>query len=161
MNTDYVCTVEGCTRPRWVRMGYCSLHYSRWTRHGTTDRPGGPPGKKHCTVDGCGAPSMCRAGYCAKHYARLKKTGTLEPPQVEHGTPKARSAHTRANEPYCPACAATAWRDPTTPRRRKARRKANSACYGSFEDLTALPSDLACYIIERRRRLAAAKRSQK
>ena len=31
------CSVEGCKRPGRLIKGFCSIHYSRWWRNGTTD----------------------------------------------------------------------------------------------------------------------------
>ncbi len=35
------CTVEGCDSPTIAR-GWCSRHYQRWQRHGSTDEPARP-----------------------------------------------------------------------------------------------------------------------
>lgn len=34
------CIVVGCERMSRHKIGYCAMHYKRWTRHGTTDAPG-------------------------------------------------------------------------------------------------------------------------
>lgn len=38
MRTVLGCSVDGCERAVWSR-GWCTLHYHRWHRHGTTDDP--------------------------------------------------------------------------------------------------------------------------
>lgn len=42
-----MCSVTDCSRPRFCR-GWCTMHYSRWMRNGTTDRL---PAKKTLVAD--------------------------------------------------------------------------------------------------------------
>jgi hypothetical protein len=39
MEATRLCTVDGCDRPQYVSTStFCSKHYQRWRKHGTTDR---------------------------------------------------------------------------------------------------------------------------
>lgn len=73
--TDTQCTVDGCDMPRLAR-GYCSRHYMRWWRYGTTDLP--DKVYKGCTWEDkkgkCTRAAVVK-GYCRSHYtmARRKK----------------------------------------------------------------------------------------
>lgn len=70
------CTVKGCDR-RSVARGWCSVHHTRWLRHGDPlpDVPVKRLGAYYgCLVEGCDR-SHCSEGYCQAHYTRKKKYG--------------------------------------------------------------------------------------
>lgn len=69
-----VCTVEGCEKKPNAR-SLCSLHYDRWRRFATTDKPARQPAiAKPCTIDGCKNLQQSR-GWCSAHYSRWKRNG--------------------------------------------------------------------------------------
>lgn len=80
MATSRVCSVDGCVRPVNAR-GWCSMHLSRWQRHGEV---GGPESTYRpdaaCSIEGCGRLSQAR-GLCGMHYARLRKNGSTADPR--------------------------------------------------------------------------------
>lgn len=79
MSDMKLCTVEGCGKALRAR-GYCTTHWARWRRHGTTDLPPKPVRREICTVPKCqkkaergfGAESIC-----LPHYMRKYKKGTF------------------------------------------------------------------------------------
>lgn len=44
------CAVDGCERDYYAR-GFCTLHYTRWHRHGSTDKPERPTPAKHAPAN--------------------------------------------------------------------------------------------------------------
>jgi len=78
-----VCSVDGCDRLVF-RDGYCSMHYQRLIKRGSTDDYLGAHGvKRVCSVDGCGGVFEAK-GLCDKHYKRLKSHGTPEAGKWTH-----------------------------------------------------------------------------
>ena len=73
------CSVPGCDRVHLAR-GWCSLHYQRWLRHGTTDDP---RRRRQCTVPGCDQPRHGR-GLCGKHWMRERQHGSPTAPLRLH-----------------------------------------------------------------------------
>lgn len=68
------CTVERCDRGAIAR-GWCSTHYARWRKHGSTDYwPKGGP-EKSCSVDGCDKRHRAK-GLCSWHYQQKDKAPT-------------------------------------------------------------------------------------
>ena len=68
------CAVDGCESVHYAR-GYCSLHYRRVRRAGTS-----AAAPTHCEVDGCRRRRYVR-GLCQMHSARQRRhgdTGSVE-----------------------------------------------------------------------------------
>lgn len=72
------CSVNECEKKSRSR-GMCEMHYYRWRKHGTTDKPlrkkSGP--KPPCIVDECKNVAFAR-GWCRTHYTRWYDTGSVE-----------------------------------------------------------------------------------
>lgn len=60
----WVCSVEGCERPRRAK-GLCSMHYQRQRTVGV-----------ECSIDGCGN-KMHAKGMCQKHYNLARRVGRV------------------------------------------------------------------------------------
>lgn len=71
--TDRTCTIDGCEKRLFAR-GFCSMHYTRWTRYGDLERGRLTSERKSCSIDGCGRPTLAR-GWCGTHYQRWSKHG--------------------------------------------------------------------------------------
>ena len=71
-----VCSVVGCNQPHHA-MTYCGLHYRRWQRHGSTDKPSRKRERPACSVAGCGA-SAHAGGMCRHHYDLARRTGKTD-----------------------------------------------------------------------------------
>lgn len=71
------CSIDGCKKPVSKR-GWCSMHYTRWLRHGDLQTDRDPivrsPEGGLCTIDGCEREYLAR-GWCATHYRRWHKYG--------------------------------------------------------------------------------------
>lgn len=71
---ERTCSVEDCER-RSEKRGWCSTHYSRWRRTGTTELPERPT---VCSEDGCdgkvSAKGLCRSCYQAAYYRANRET---------------------------------------------------------------------------------------
>lgn len=77
--TKRTCDVPECERKHYAR-GWCTLHYSRWFHHGSTDRPQRKrPVAPPCTADNCEKPAADR-GLCPTHWHHWKVHGTTEIP---------------------------------------------------------------------------------
>lgn len=72
MDTDSVCSVEGCERPVLVKTRrLCRRHYQRWQRHGDPEAGRGYVGAHdRCAVTGCEGTHEAK-GLCSAHYMRL------------------------------------------------------------------------------------------
>jgi hypothetical protein len=68
------CSVMECERPAEKR-GWCSTHYSRWRRTGTTEPR--TCEKRLCSIEGCGKPAQAR-GWCSAHRSRWMRYGDPE-----------------------------------------------------------------------------------
>ena len=68
------CSVHGCEKSVMGR-GWCSMHYSRWRKHGTLELPRRE--KQGCSVNGCDRAVAAR-GWCATHYARWLHHGDVQ-----------------------------------------------------------------------------------
>jgi hypothetical protein len=62
-----VCTADGCELPHSAK-GYCSKHYARWVKYGSTKLP--QKSKWACRVDGCNETKHKAKGFCRLHYER-------------------------------------------------------------------------------------------
>lgn len=72
-----ICSVAGCDRQVLAR-GWCTLHYSRWSRTGTTEESA-PYEPAACSAAGCDRKAVAR-GWCNTHYSRWRLTGTTDDP---------------------------------------------------------------------------------
>jgi hypothetical protein len=85
---NMTCVIEGCDKPaRGGGCGWCSMHYTRWRRHGdplvikrTESKPGAV-----CRVDGCDRQIKAKS-MCMSHYRRYLKYG--DPSVVMRMSPK-------------------------------------------------------------------------
>lgn len=137
-----------------------------------------------CIIDGCDRPRASKIGWCQMHANRMRRHGSLDKPadhriRYPHGTPQARIRHKRAGEDYCEKCAQRIPRTEDEKRRDKAHRERlrrrrekaergivpaymrQNAGHGIFEDLEAIPPDLAEWVRTRRARIIRKKRMQK
>lgn len=76
---DEQCSISDCSKPEVAR-GWCRMHYSRWSRTGSTDlaqKARRSYGK--CLAPGCDKTEHCK-GYCGQHYSNLQRHGGLEAP---------------------------------------------------------------------------------
>lgn len=138
-----------------------------------------------CIVEDCDRPRASKIGWCQMHANRMRRHGSLNAPpdhriRYPHGTPQARIRHKRAGEDYCEKCAvriprteAEKERDQRLRDKKREQRKAReaaglskqkrdvqvrSAGYGNFEDLEAIPADLADWVRTRRIRITRRRR---
>lgn len=85
-NQKIICSVDGCDRSHAAR-GYCSMHWSRWKKHG--DPLGGswakPKMPEKCEIQGCDRKARSRwemdVAVCAMHYLRRMQTGSFDNPR--------------------------------------------------------------------------------
>lgn len=70
------CSVDGCGKPVLAR-GWCSQHYARWYRVGSTDLPPVVKVQRICSVEDCEGPARSR-GLCIKHWNRWYHYGSTE-----------------------------------------------------------------------------------
>ena len=78
-----ICSVDGCCDEVYAK-GFCSKHYQRYRKYGTTDSYIRAPGEvRACSVHGC-ENSYSSKGYCDKHYRRLLKYGSPEGGAANH-----------------------------------------------------------------------------
>lgn len=81
MADSRLCSIEGCGKPHH-RYGWCSLHFTRWRRHGDP-LGGGVLRQKNtgaCSVSGCTHPAKAR-GLCNRHWLRWKAYGAPTAPR--------------------------------------------------------------------------------
>lgn len=67
------CKEDGCEKPKF-RRGWCNMHYTRWMRYGSLDKPQRVFVPDPCLVDGCTEPAYKRK-WCNKHYQRWRNHG--------------------------------------------------------------------------------------
>src|SRR5215472_1771087 len=68
------CEIDGCEKPQKA-LGWCAMHYARWSEYGDTELPVREPSAKvPCSIGGCDQPSDCR-GWCNMHYLRWRNHG--------------------------------------------------------------------------------------
>jgi len=91
-NVTMNCSIEECTNTS-RRLGYCSMHYLRLRRNGTTDYVGYTV--RSCAVEGC-TRKYNGKGYCLLHARRLKQTG--DPLGVKRWVPTASTPYERVME---------------------------------------------------------------
>lgn len=70
------CSIEGCGKPHLAR-GWCSMHYTRWRNHGTTEAPE-RTGKGACVGPECARPAET-GGMCKSHDSQMRRKGALSP----------------------------------------------------------------------------------
>lgn len=83
--TDRTCSVDGCTRAHIARE-FCTLHYTRWKKHGDPLYTPPPVVKGVCTASDCSRPVVART-FCIKHYGRWMNHGSTDTIARERGTP--------------------------------------------------------------------------
>lgn len=73
-----LCSVRECEGKAIARK-LCRMHYQRWKRHGSTDKPARKPPepKGPCVIENCSKPQLSR-GWCRTHYTRWYETGSVE-----------------------------------------------------------------------------------
>ena len=67
------CSIEGCSNAVLAR-GWCSKHYSRWSKNGDPIEARPYRRDATCTIEGCERPHK-GLGYCGPHLRRLRKHG--------------------------------------------------------------------------------------
>lgn len=71
------CPIDGCTRERATRNGFCEMHRARQRRNGTTEQL--KPWTRRDPTAECEALECTNlathGGYCAKHDARVRRHG--------------------------------------------------------------------------------------
>ncbi|MFE1452019.1 HNH endonuclease signature motif containing protein [Streptomyces olivaceoviridis] len=79
------CSIDGCTRDRASKQGWCKMHHKRWQRHGdpTYERP------TVCIVDSCDRPVFGH-GWCKMHHRRWERHGDPLKTLIKTGEPVAR-----------------------------------------------------------------------
>jgi len=78
------CQIEGCEKNAVCR-GMCSMHYSRWQRHGNPGRAAAiRKSGRICKVEVCGRPSR-DSGFCTMHAYRWRKFRDPEYTPVIYG----------------------------------------------------------------------------
>lgn len=70
--TPKTCVIEGCGKPS-VAHGWCSMHATRWRRHGSPHAV--PTYPEVCSIEGCARKFYAR-GWCARHYTKWKSHGS-------------------------------------------------------------------------------------
>lgn len=65
------CAIDGCTRPRKYKNGWCNTHYER-ERRGYQARSA--RNAELCSIDGCSFVVLAR-GWCQNHYAQWSRYG--------------------------------------------------------------------------------------
>lgn len=89
MDTDRVCSVDGCSK-RVEKRGLCSAHHSRLRRHGSVDALKYQRNKGClCSILDCSSPAKAK-GLCNKHY--LRKWNRGDPTTYLPDKPKARAS---------------------------------------------------------------------
>lgn len=73
--SELICAVDGCERlvTRAPGRGFCWMHYQRFMKTGTTDRPG-REGEQPCIVEGCDRLRHSH-GLCSTHRSQLRRNG--------------------------------------------------------------------------------------
>lgn len=67
--TERTCSFEGCDKITFAR-NWCTMHYSRWRRHGDPAVASKPKAPRLCTLEECERKRYAR-GWCKKHYQRF------------------------------------------------------------------------------------------
>lgn len=69
------CSVEGCMKRRkYVKTGWCSMHYWRWQKYGNLNYEKPDTVIKECSIDDCTKLAKAR-GWCNQHWQRWSKYG--------------------------------------------------------------------------------------
>lgn len=91
------CVVEGCDKPvGYKKRGWCSMHYQRWLRYGTTDLPERVTGP--CSFEGCNRPRMKSNPLCTAHRVQQRNGKDLTPIGSTHRAGKNKSTKTCLHE---------------------------------------------------------------
>lgn len=73
------CSIPGCGRGGKLARGWCTMHYQRWSAHGTPFHEKARVNVGPCSAEGCASPARKR-GWCESHYSqwrREKRVGAL------------------------------------------------------------------------------------
>lgn len=73
------CSIPGCGRGGKLARGWCTMHYQRWSAHGTPFHEKARVNAGPCSAEGCASPARKR-GWCESHYSqwrREKRVGAL------------------------------------------------------------------------------------
>lgn len=109
---DTGCSERGCTSTGRIIQGYCSKHYQRLKKYGSTNPPGvsfRDHSVKSCRWDNCGQPVKA-LGLCNRHYQRQMSYGDPSATKlydVDLNEPRlcrncgADISHKRSNAVYC------------------------------------------------------------
>lgn len=90
MSSNKKCSVDGCTRAHYGK-GYCTLHYTRMRRHGSTERPPRKQdlhGEYSCYYAGCRCEECVTAAAEKRRATRTERAGLtlLSPDDPRHGS---------------------------------------------------------------------------
>lgn len=69
MAAQAVCKIDGCDKGGKLKRGWCSGHYERWRKHGSTEVNNARK-RTDCAFEGCQGKAEAR-GLCGKHYAAM------------------------------------------------------------------------------------------
>jgi len=96
IKTVATCKASGCAKT-CVALGYCGMHYQRFSKGADMDAPPRKTYDKVCSVPGCGLPHAAY-GYCCAHGCRFKSRGTTD--LAEKGMPIGTEALRSFTRPF-------------------------------------------------------------
>lgn len=83
------CSVEDCSREigKHGARGLCSMHYKRFIKHGSTNKPPNRGNPKYtgvkCSIEVCDKQKFNYRGWCKAHYKRWWKCGDPTKPSIQ------------------------------------------------------------------------------